>query len=413
MFLFVTCASVFLPKTFSQFGTRVMTRLVDRLHPDYARLRESCPHITQLAFNIAAIAHHGQRRTDGSVYLSHPVEVTRILYDLNPQIQSNMLTVALLHDTLEGTQVTLPFLKVVFGEDVSDLVVRCSKASQLARCDLKTRKSRLNDELILIENMRIDWRVAVIEVCDRLHNMRTISQLTYEKRTRIASQTYDLYMPVAHRLGLFRIKTELGDLAFRELEPSLFEELYDFVSKNSATHWHAMKQTQHQLVALLKEEGIDGSVHSRLKSLHSISEKMRKNAFSTPEEVYDINALRLVVNNNEPCLCYLLLAKIHELWSPVPGALKDYIANPKPNGYSSLHTVVRHEDSILEIQIRTGEMHEVAEHGAAAHWSYKTPSYLLPLLEELDTDIVVSKASQTHIDARVMIKGRFPLCRST
>lgn len=388
---------------------RPFGHMVDALHPEYSVLREECPRQLNLAFNIAALAHHGQFRSDGQLYLSHPVEVAKILHSLDPTIDANMLKAALLHDTLEDTYATEFFLRCVFGRDLSDMVVRCSKASKL----MKTSSSeKQDDERILIEHMRTDWRVAVIKVCDRLHNMRTISGLSREKRRRIASQTYTLYLPIAHRLGLFHIKTELGDLALRELEPDVFENLDLFVSTHCQQHECVMEGMQRQLYALLGEENIFGFVQSRLKSLHSIHEKMRKNAFSAPEEVYDISALRLVVSDDQPYLCYFLLARIHELWSPIPGTLKDYIAAPKPNGYASLHTVVRFKNTVVEVQIRTKAMHNVAEHGAASHWSYKTPTYLLPLLRELESDLAPRDVHQ-KIDARVVVKGDFSLLSQT
>ncbi len=317
------------------------------------------------AYDLAAIAHHGQRRLSGEDYVNHPLEVAAILADL--ELDAQTLAAALLHDTVEDTALTADELERKFGHEVAKLVDGVTKLGRISlRSDQQQQAENIRKMMVA---MAEDLRVVLIKLADRLHNMRTLEPLPEVKRRKISRETLDIYAPLAHRLGIGQIKWELEDLAFRHLEP----EAYDDVEKRIARKRHERESLVSDLREILAREldgvGIQAEITGRPKHIYSVWQKMTREQkdFS---EIYDLLAMRVTVESVRDC--YGVLGVVHSLWKPVPGRFKDYIAMPKSNGYQSLHTtVITHTGEPIEIQIRTLEMHRVAEFGVAAHWTYK------------------------------------------
>src|SRR5256885_7236786 len=317
------------------------------------------------AFERAATAHHGQRRLSGEDYVNHPLEVAAILADL--ELDAATIAAALLHDTVEDTNLTPEQVEREFGPEVARLVDGVTK---LGRISLRTDQTQQPENIRkMMVAMAEDLRVVLIKLADRLHNMRTLEPLTEAKRRKISRETLDIYAPLAHRLGIGQIKWELEDLSLRNLEP----EAYDDVVKRIARKRHERESLVSDLREILARElekvGIQGEITGRPKHIYSVWQKMTRESkdFS---EIYDLSAIRVLVESVRDC--YGVLGVVHSLWKPMPGRFKDYIAMPKSNGYQSLHTtVITHTGEPIEIQIRTQEMHRVAEFGVAAHWTYK------------------------------------------
>jgi guanosine-3',5'-bis(diphosphate) 3'-pyrophosphohydrolase len=321
--------------------------------------------IVARAYEVAAEAHAGQRRLSGEEYVQHPLEVASILADLN--LDAASIAAALLHDTVEDTALTLEEVRARFGPDVAHLVEGVTKLSRISfRSSQQLQAENIRKMLLA---MAEDVRVVLIKLADRLHNMRTLDPLPEVKRRRIAKETLEIYAPLAHRLGIGQIKWELEDLAFRHLEPEAYGEVTSRVARK--------RQEREQLVSDLREilarelEKIDmrADITGRPKHMYSIWQKMTRDEkdFS---QIYDLLAIRVLVDSLKDC--YGVLGVVHSLWKPLPGRFKDYIAMPKSNGYQSLHTtVVSHTGEPIEIQIRTFDMHRIAEFGVAAHWTYK------------------------------------------
>jgi GTP pyrophosphokinase len=318
------------------------------------------------AFEFAVEMHEGQSRKSGEPYASHPVEVIDIIANLHLDIAS--LVAGLLHDTVEDTETTVDEIRERFGEDVAFLVDGLTKLSDFR---FNTREERQAESIRkMIVAMSRDLRVILVKLADRLHNMRTLKHMPRHKQKRIARETMDIYAPLAHRLGINWIKTEMEDLCFRFLHP---EEYYDIAEKVSATEDERdafIEDVTDRLVEMLGEHGIEpDEIQGRPKHLWSIYRKMREQQIEF-EQVYDVLAFRLILDDKSEC--YEALGHIHDKWKPIAGRFKDYIAIPKPNGYQSLHTsVIGPDQERFEIQIRTREMHKVAEEGVAAHWLYK------------------------------------------
>jgi GTP pyrophosphokinase len=321
--------------------------------------------LVKTAYEVAAIAHHGQRRLSGEEYVNHPLEVAAILADL--ELDAQTLAAALLHDTVEDTALTADQLEKKFGPEVARLVDGVTKLGRISlRSDQQQQAENIRKMMVA---MAEDLRVVLIKLADRLHNMRTLEPLPEVKRRKISRETLDIYAPLAHRLGIGQIKWELEDLAFRHLEP----EAYVDVEKRIARKRHERETLVSDLREILAREldkvGIQAEITGRPKHIYSVWQKMTREQkdFS---EIYDLLAMRVTVESVRDC--YGVLGVVHSLWKPVPGRFKDYIAMPKSNGYQSLHTtVITHTGEPIEIQIRTLEMHRVAEFGVAAHWTYK------------------------------------------
>jgi guanosine-3',5'-bis(diphosphate) 3'-pyrophosphohydrolase len=316
------------------------------------------------AFAFAAEHHQQQTRQSGEPYLSHPLEVAFILADLRLDVTT--LSAALLHDIVEDTRMPIAAIATEFGPDVARLVEGVTKIARLELVSPEVRQVESVRKMLLA--MVTDVRVVLVKLADRLHNMRTLSYLSAEKQERIARETLDIYAPIAHRLGMGVIRGDLEDLAFRYLEPSSYFELKQKVADRSKELETFLLDVQETIRKNLTDNGIAAEVEGRIKRLYSIHLKAQRQN-RTLDQVYDLLAVRIVTDSVRSC--YAALGVVHQMWRPVPGRFKDYIAMPRPNLYQSLHTTVIHAGQPFEVQIRTQEMHRIAEQGVAAHWRYK------------------------------------------
>lgn len=358
------------------------------------------------AYRIAEQAHQTQRRVSGEPYISHCVAVAGILSEM--RVPAPVVAAALLHDTVEDTDITLADIHRDFGDEIARLVDGVTKLTQLPRVsrgdqhqgdelvetdekDLAERRGLVNseEEVFLLQRSRKydaasetlrktflamgeDVRVVLIKLADRLHNMRTLSHMPDHKRRRIAQETLDIFAPLANRLGIWQIKWELEDLAFRYVNPTKFREIADNLSIRRVEREREMDEIKMKLEKVLMDAGIKADVSARPKHIYSIYRKMNRKGVPF-ELVHDVRAVRILVPDIQSC--YTTLGIVHTHWRPIPGEFDDYIAAPKDNFYRSLHTAVNYDDGqTLEIQVRTQEMHQSAEYGIAAHWRYKEGS---------------------------------------
>src|SRR5213080_3226897 len=333
------------------------------------RMRESRPtdalEIIKKAYEFSLKHHAGQTRASGEPYLVHPLEVALILADM--KIDPAAIAAGLLHDSVEDTSVTVVDIRKEFGEQVAHIVEGVTKINAI---DFATREEQQAENLRkMMLAMVDDIRVVLIKLADRLHNMRTLEHLPPDRQQKIAQETLDIYGPIAHRLGMGKIRGELEDLGFRYLDPIAYQQVHDAVESRRKKGEQFLSSVEHVLRDKLKEAGITASVESRIKRLYSIHKKLLKQRISV-DQVYDLYAMRVITCSVQDC--YAVLGIVHNLWRPVPGRIKDFIAMPRPNLYQSLHTSVITEDGTsFELQIRTEEMHRMAEEGIAAHWKYK------------------------------------------
>ena len=317
------------------------------------------------AFTFADNAHAGQLRKDGSPYITHPLAVAEIVAEL--ELDTDSIIAALLHDTIEDTGVTHEEIAKLFGATVADLVEGVTK---LTRVQYTSKEEEQMENLRkMLMAMAKDIRVILIKICDRLHNMRTMEYQSPRKQREKALETMEIYAPIAHRLGMQRIKWELEDTSLRYLDPVGYKEIADELAARSAAHEEFMASVQKRIQDRLDAEGIRCTIYGRVKHAYSIYRKMYAQN-KTMDEIFDLYAFRVIVDDMPEC--YNVLGVIHDLFNPVLGRFKDYISTPKPNGYQSLHTTVIGREGIpFEVQIRTWEMHHTAEYGIAAHWKYK------------------------------------------
>jgi guanosine-3',5'-bis(diphosphate) 3'-pyrophosphohydrolase len=336
------------------------------------------------AYLFAEERHHGQKRKSGEPYITHPLAVAHILADL--QMGVNTVIAGLLHDVLEDTATTPEELEQRFGATVRQLVEGVTKLhhserkmeifNEASRRRMSIANSADNLRKLLVA-VAEDLRVMVIKLADRLHNMQTLDSMPPEKQVQIAAETLQVYAPLAHRLGIYQIKAQLDDLAFKYLYPQEYREISQKVAQTRAERQQEVLQLIHTLKERLWERGIHADVMGRPKHLWSIFRKMQQQQLDY-NQIYDIIALRVLTDTVEEC--YMALGIVHELWKPIPALFYDYIAAPKPNGYQSLHTkVIGPNERTLEVQIRTWQMHQVAEYGVAAHWRYKEGADSKPL----------------------------------
>lgn len=319
-------------------------------------------------FTIAEKLHEGQLRNSGEEYITHPLSVALILTELEADLSS--LQAALLHDTLEDTNLTPEILKEKFGMEVLQLVQGVTKLSKLQFKSSKEQQLENTRKMLLA--MANDIRVVLIKLADRLHNMRSLGVFRRDKQERIAQETMEIFVPLAGRLGIYRIKWELEDLAFRALEPDVFRDLADKVAMKRSEREELVKQVISEISDVLTEECLKFEISGRAKNLYSIYKKMDTDDKDV-DEIFDLHAVRILVDDIPSC--YKVLGFVHTKWKPIPGRIKDYIAVPKSNGYKSLHTtVIGPRGFPIEIQIRTYAMHADAEFGIAAHWKYKEQS---------------------------------------
>ncbi len=318
------------------------------------------------AYEFAAAAHQGQLRKDGSPFVTHPLAVAQIVAE-ELHLDSESIEAALLHDTIEDTSATHEDIAKQFSPTVADLVEGVSKLTRVHYTS-KAQEQMENLRKMLLA-MSKDIRVILIKIADRLHNMRTMEYQTPEKQKQKSFETLEIYAPIAHRLGMQKMKWELEDLSLKYLDPISYREIVDALDEKAAEYDGFMSSIHDQITQRLEEAHIDGYVYGRMKHPYSIYRKMYTQNKSL-DDVYDLFAFRVIVDTVSDC--YYVLGIIHDLYKPVLGRFKDYIGTPKPNMYQSLHTTVMGQNGIpFEVQIRTKEMHEVAEYGIAAHWKYK------------------------------------------
>ncbi len=333
------------------------------------RMQENRPQddltIVKKAYDYSLKHHEGQTRASGEPYLVHPLEVALVLAEM--KMDPAAIAAGLLHDSVEDTSVTIVDIRKEFGDQVAHIVEGVTKISKI---DFATREEQQAENLRkMMLAMVDDIRVVLIKLADRLHNMRTLEHLPPERQQKIAEETLEIYAPIAHRLGMGKIRGELEDLGFRFLDPGGYEQVEKSVNARRKQGEAFLAKMQQIITDKLKEAGIQARVESRIKRLFSIHKKLQKQRISV-DQVYDLCAMRVITRSLQDC--YAVLGIIHNLWRPVPGRIKDFIAMPRPNFYQSLHTSVITEDGTpFEIQIRTEDMHKMAEEGIAAHWKYK------------------------------------------
>ncbi|MGE5569603.1 MAG: RelA/SpoT family protein [Rhodospirillales bacterium] len=328
------------------------------------RPNEDLPAIEK-AYRYAAEHHSKQFRESGEPYVCHPLSVAIILAEMNMDLVC--IQTGILHDVLEDTGAMFDDLRQNFGDDVARTVDGVTKLSKLKFYDREERQAESVRKMLLA--MVDDVRVVIVKLADRLHNMRTLGVLSRERQTRVSQETLDIYAPIAHRLGMGKIRGELEDLAFSYLEPEAYAEITAAIeSKRRATE-DFLKHIRDKVEVVLRREGIPATIEGRVKRAYSIHQKMKRQKIGI-EQVYDVLAVRIITDSIRNC--YAALGVIHNEWRPIPGRIKDFIAIPRPNLYQSLHTsVMGPGGQPFEVQIRTEEMHRIAEQGIAAHWKYK------------------------------------------
>jgi GTP diphosphokinase / guanosine-3',5'-bis(diphosphate) 3'-diphosphatase len=321
--------------------------------------------LLEKAFHRAADAHKSQMRVSGEPYMIHPLHVTMILADM--QMDMVCLMTGLLHDTVEDTSFGLEQIKKEFGPEVAACVDGVTKLSKLKLYSREERQAESVRKMLLA--MVNDIRVIIVKLADRLHNMRTLDALPRERQLRIAQETAEIYAPIAHRLGMGKVRGELEDLSFRYLEPESWADLMREIESQRVQNEEYLTKMRHDVEMNLRRENIPARVEARIKRPYSVFQKMKRQKISL-DQVYDLLALRIVTDSVKNC--YAALGVIHNEWHPIPGRIKDFIAIPRPNLYQSLHTsVIGPGGRSFEVQIRTDEMHRLAEEGIAAHWKYK------------------------------------------
>ena len=317
------------------------------------------------AFDMAVDAHRDQRRKDGSPYVTHPLASAEIIAEMG--LDEEAIIAALLHDSIEDTSITHEEIAKRFGPNVADIVEGVTKLSRVQYTSKEEEQMENLRKMLMA--MAKDIRVIIIKMADRLHNMRTMEYQSAEKQAEKALETMEIYAPLAHRLGMQRIKWELEDRSIYYLDPIGYKEIEDGLKKIRSSHETFIDSVQNRISERLKENGIECYVYGRIKHIYSIYRKMYSQN-KTLSEVLDLHAFRVIVNDIGDC--YNVLGYIHEMFVPLPGHFKDYIRTPKPNMYQSLHTTVLGSEGIpFEVQIRTWDMHHTAEYGVAAHWKYK------------------------------------------
>ncbi len=349
-----------------------MIRLNDILEKMSRYLPGADLSLIEKAYVFSAKVHQGQVRLSGEVYLNHPLEVSAILADMKMDIAT--VASGLLHDTVEDTYATLDEIQQTFGPEIAALVDGLTKISKITLATHEEQQAENFRKMLLA--MAKDIRIVLIKLADRLHNMRTLEFLPPENQIKIAQETLDIYAPLANRLGIDRIKTELEDLSFRYLHPEEYGNLAREVAWKKEERERYIQEVSSIISEKLSSYGLEGKVGGRPKHFYSIYKKMKAQNVEF-EQVYDVIAFRIILNTVKDC--YEALGIIHSLWKPVPGRFKDYIAMPKANGYQSLHTtVIGPYGERVEIQIRTEEMNRTAEEGIAAHWQYKEGKGIAP-----------------------------------
>jgi guanosine-3',5'-bis(diphosphate) 3'-pyrophosphohydrolase len=317
------------------------------------------------AYEFSQEHHKGQARESGEPYLAHPLQVATILAEM--QLDTTAITAGLLHDAVEDTSVTIDEIQAEFGEQVAHIVEGVTKISKIDFASSEEAQAENVRKMVLA--MMDDIRVVLIKLADRLHNMRTLKFLSPARQQKIARETLDIYAPIAHRLGMGKIRGELEDLAFQYVDPISYNQVKDAIESRRKEGEAFLAEVQGVIEGKLKENKINARVEARIKRLYSIWQKLQRQRISV-DQIYDMLALRIITQSETDC--YAVLGIIHNQWRPVPGRIKDFIAIPRNNFYRSLHTtVISDKGHAFEVQIRTEEMHKMAEEGIAAHWKYK------------------------------------------
>ena len=350
----------------SQKELKLLTSKFQQLQ---AKVAENRPgddlEIIRKAYDFSLKHHQGQTRASGEPYLIHPLEVALVLADM--KLDSTAISAGLLHDAIEDTPVTHEDVRREFGEQVVHIVEGVTKIDKINLASREERQAENVRKMVLA--MVDDIRVVLIKLADRLHNMRTLKHLPEERRQQVAKETLEIYAPLAHRLGMGKVRGELEDLSFRYVDPIGHEQVRSAVEQRRKAGEAFLAKAVKILQQKLRENGVEARVESRIKRLYSIHQKLLRQRI-TVDQVYDLLAVRIITSSVKDC--YTVLGAIHQMWRPVPGRIKDFIAMPRPNLYQSLHTTVITEDGHqFEVQIRTEEMHKMAEEGIAAHWKYK------------------------------------------
>ena len=331
--------------------------------------RKSDTKLILKAYNFAKEKHGDQLRKSGEPYIIHPMQVAYILADLG--LDDSTICAALLHDVVEDTDVTHQDLINEFGLEIAEMVDGVTKLSKL-NCE-SVEEEQVENYRKMFLAMGKDIRVIMIKLADRLHNMRTLKFLARDRQIANARETMDLYAPLANRLGIYSLKWELEDLSFKYLYPEEYREIVEGIDKKREERLNFIEKIESQIKQELKKQKIDAEITGRAKHLYSIYRKMKRDN-ATLDQIYDLFALRIIVNSVKDC--YAALGVVHDLYNPMPGRFKDYIAVPKPNMYQSLHTtLIGEKGTPFEVQIRTWDMHRIAEYGIAAHWAYKEASF--------------------------------------
>src|SRR5271165_4675540 len=321
--------------------------------------------LVKKAYDFSLKHHQGQTRASGEPYLVHPLEVASVLADM--KLDTTAIAAGLLHDSIEDTPVTVDDLRNEFGEQVAHIVEGVTKISKIEFASREEAQAESVRKMVLA--MMDDIRVVLIKLADRLHNMRTLRYLSEDRQQKIARETLDIYAPIAHRLGMGKIRGELEDLAFQYVDPIAYNQVKDAIESRRKEGEAFLAQVQGVIEQKLRENNIQAEVEARIKHIYSIWQKLQRQHISV-DQIFDMMALRIITQSVNDC--YAVLGLIHNQWRPVPGRIKDMIAMPRPNLYQSLHTTVIAENGhAFEVQIRTEEMHKMAEEGIAAHWKYK------------------------------------------
>ena len=322
------------------------------------------------AYNYA-VQHHGdQKRKSGEPYIIHPIQVAYILSTLG--LDDDTICAALMHDLVEDTDVTIEDISTNFSPEIAEMVNGVTKLGQINYISKEEQQVENYRKMFLA--MGKDIRVILIKLADRLHNMRTLKYLSRDRQIANAKETMELYAPLANRLGVYSLKWELEDLSFKYLYPEEYREIVEGINKKRDERLKFIDMIMDEIKVNLKKNHIEAEVTGRAKHLYSIYRKMQRDN-KTLDQIYDLFALRILVNSVKDC--YAAIGIVHELYTPMPGRFKDYIAVPKPNMYQSLHTTLIGENGTpFEVQIRTYNMHRIAEYGIAAHWAYKEQSFL-------------------------------------
>lgn len=357
-------------------------------------------YLIKKAYAFSRDAHHTQTRSEGTPYIEHPLSVTDILADMKMDVPS--IASGLLHDTIEDTTTTTKEIKEKFGDEIAFLVGALTKLSKI---EFKTKEEvQAENFRKMLLAMSEDIRVIMIKFADRLHNMRTLQFLPENKRQRIASETLEIYAPLANRLGIGWLRTEFEDLSFRFLNPEVYEEILRQVAARKETQEGYLKEVARNIEEKLEEQGLKAMVSGRVKHCYGIYQKMQTQGIVF-DQVHDVLGLRIITDTNASC--YTILGLIHSLWTPIPGRFKDYIAMPKSNMYQSLHTtIIAPKGERIEFQIRTEDMHRIADEGIASHWKYKEKD----AVEDRDSRYItwlrdLIKSQKDHRDAREFMEA--------